>query len=298
VTSDNKPLGPGDHLYLIDGSGYIFRAYHALPPLTRKRDGMPVGAVSGFCNMLYKLLEDTKAGETVTHIAVIFDSARKTFRNDIYPDYKANRDEPPEDLKPQFGLIRDAVRAFNVPAIDMEGFDKTVGVLLKGVVLGMKHAAPIMKEQKSGSIISTASVAGLQGGFGPHIYSACKAAVVHLTKTVALELGKDNIRVNAICPGGIATSIFGRGMGLPTQLADQSAKLMENVLDKFQPIKRSGLPSDIARTALFLASDDSTFVSGQAIAVDGALTAGREQRQGVGRIGESMAKQFGDLLKS
>ncbi|HBC52714.1 MAG TPA: 2,5-dichloro-2,5-cyclohexadiene-1,4-diol dehydrogenase [Alphaproteobacteria bacterium] len=185
-----------------------------------------------------------------------------------------------------------------IQEIDMDGFDKTVGVLLKGVVLGMKHAAPIMKEQKSGSIISTASVAGLQGGFGPHIYSACKAAVVHLTKTVALELGKDNIRVNAICPGGIATSIFGRGMGLPTQLADQSAKLMENVLDKFQPIKRSGLPSDIARTALFLASDDSTFVSGQAIAVDGALTAGREQRQGVGRIGESMAKQFGDLLKS
>ena len=123
MTSDNKPLGPGDHLYLIDGSGYIFRAYHALPPLTRKRDGMPVGAVSGFCNMLYKLLEDTKAGETVTHIAVIFDSARKTFRNDIYPDYKANRDEPPEDLKPQFGLIRDAVRAFNVPAIEMEGFE-------------------------------------------------------------------------------------------------------------------------------------------------------------------------------
>ncbi len=185
-----------------------------------------------------------------------------------------------------------------IQEIDMEGFDKTVGVLLKGVVLGMKYAAPIMKEQKSGSIISTASVAGLQGGFGPHIYSACKAAVVHLTKSVALELGKDNIRVNAICPGGIATSIFGRGMGLPTQLADQSAKLMENVLDKFQPIKRSGLPSDIARTALFLASDDSTFVSGQAIAVDGALTAGREQRQGVGRIGESMAKQFGDLIKS
>lgn len=123
MTSDNKPLGPGDHLYLIDGSGYIFRAYHALPPLTRKRDGMPVGAVSGFCNMLYKLLEDTKAGETVTHIAVIFDNARKTFRNDIYPDYKANRDEPPEDLKPQFAFIRDAVRAFNVPAIDMEGFE-------------------------------------------------------------------------------------------------------------------------------------------------------------------------------
>ncbi|MDO9460824.1 MAG: DNA polymerase I [Alphaproteobacteria bacterium] len=118
-----KPLSPGDHLYLIDGSGYIFRAYHALPPLTRKSDGLPVGAVSGFCNMLYKLIEDTKSGETVTHIAVIFDSARKTFRNDIYPAYKANRDEPPEDLKPQFSIIRDAVRAFNVVAVEQPGFE-------------------------------------------------------------------------------------------------------------------------------------------------------------------------------
>lgn len=180
---------------------------------------------------------------------------------------------------------------------DMDGFDSTVGVLLKGVVLGMKHAAPIMKEQRSGSIISTASVAGLQGGFGPHIYSACKAAVVHLTKTVSLELGRYDVRVNAICPGGIATSIFGRGMGLPTQVADQSAKIMEGVLAKFQPIGRSGLPSDIAKTALFLASDDSTFVSGQAIAVDGALTAGRQRREGAGALNDETLKQFADLMK-
>ena len=91
-----KPPGPEDHLYLIDGSGYIFRAYHALPQLTRG-DGLPVGAVSGFCNMLHKLIEDTKSGESVTHIAVIFDSARRNFRNDIYPAYKANREEPPAD---------------------------------------------------------------------------------------------------------------------------------------------------------------------------------------------------------
>lgn len=181
---------------------------------------------------------------------------------------------------------------------DMAGFDMTVGVLFKGVVLGMKYAAPVMKAQNSGSIISTASIAGLSGGFGPHIYSACKAAVAHLSKCVALELGKYNIRVNAICPGGIATSIFGRGMGLPSQLADESAKLMEEVLADFQPIHRSGLPSDIARMALFLASDDSTFVSGQAIAVDGALMAGRERTQGVGRIAEGMAKRFGQLTKS
>ena len=117
-----KPPGPEDHLYLIDGSGYIFRAYHALPQLTRG-DGLPVGAVSGFCNMLHKLIEDTKSGESVTHIAVIFDSARRNFRNDIYPAYKANREEPPEDLKPQFPLFRDAVRAFNVAMAELPGFE-------------------------------------------------------------------------------------------------------------------------------------------------------------------------------
>ncbi len=181
--------------------------------------------------------------------------------------------------------------------IDMAGFDTTVGVLFKGVVLGMKYAAPVMKAQNSGSIISTASIAGLGGGFGPHIYSACKAAVVHLTKCVALELGKNNIRVNAICPGGIATSIFGRGVGLPSQLADQSAKLMESVLTNFQPIRRSGMPDDIARMALFLASDESTFVSGQAIAVDGAIMAGREREQGADRIAQGMKKLFSQLTK-
>ncbi|MSP42616.1 MAG: glucose 1-dehydrogenase [Alphaproteobacteria bacterium] len=185
-----------------------------------------------------------------------------------------------------------------IQSIDMAGFDKAIDVLVKGVVLGMKYAAPVMKAQKSGSIISTASVAGLSGGFGPHIYSACKAAVIQLSKSVALELGKYNIRVNAICPGGIATSIFGRGLGLPSQLADESAKKMEEVLVDFQPIRRAGLPSDIAKMALFLASDDSTFVSGQAIAVDGGLMAGRERGQGAGRIADGMTKVFRDLMKT
>ena len=102
-------MKPGDHLFLVDGSAYIFRAYHALPPLTRKSDGLPVGAVSGFCNMLWKLVEearDTSVGVVPTHFAVIFDYSSKTFRNEIYPDYKANRDAPPEDLRPQFKLIR------------------------------------------------------------------------------------------------------------------------------------------------------------------------------------------------
>ncbi|MBI1329109.1 MAG: DNA polymerase I [Alphaproteobacteria bacterium] len=118
-----RPLHKGDHLYLIDGSGYLFRAYHALPPLTRKSDGLPVGAVSGFCNMLWKLLEDTKAGDKPTHLAVIFDAGKTTFRNAIYDQYKANRPEPPEDLIPQFPLVRDATRAFGVPAIEMANYE-------------------------------------------------------------------------------------------------------------------------------------------------------------------------------
>ena len=118
-----RPLKKGDHLFLVDGSGYIFRAYHALPPLTRKSDGLPTGAVSGFCNMLYKLIEDTKDEFEPTHLAVIFDASGKTFRNDIYPQYKAQRPEPPEDLRPQFALVRDAVRAFSVPSIEMMGYE-------------------------------------------------------------------------------------------------------------------------------------------------------------------------------
>ena len=117
------PLKKGDHLYLIDGSGYLFRAYHALPPLSRKSDGLPTGAVSGYCNMLWKLLEDTKGGDRPTHLAVIFDAGRKTFRNDIYPEYKAHRPDPPEDLIPQFPLVRDATRAFNVSCIEEPGFE-------------------------------------------------------------------------------------------------------------------------------------------------------------------------------
>jgi len=114
------------HIFLIDGSAYIFRAYHALPPLTRKSDGLPVGAVSGYCNMLWKLFHQAKTGELgppATHFAVIFDHSSKTFRNEIYPEYKANRASPPEDLRPQFALIREATRAFNLPTIEQQGFE-------------------------------------------------------------------------------------------------------------------------------------------------------------------------------
>ena len=115
-----------DHFYLIDGSGYIFRAYYALPPLTRKSDGLPTGAVSGFCSMLFKLLEDSKSNQNLqkpTHFAVIFDSARKTFRNEIYSDYKANRAEAPDDLAPQFEYIRKSVLAFNLPSVELMNYE-------------------------------------------------------------------------------------------------------------------------------------------------------------------------------
>ena len=115
-----------DHFYLIDGSGYIFRAYYALPPLSRKSDGLPTGAVSGFCSMLFKLLEDSRADdskEKPTHFAVIFDSARKNFRNEIFKDYKANRNEAPEDLAPQFEYIRKSVKAFNLPSIELLNYE-------------------------------------------------------------------------------------------------------------------------------------------------------------------------------
>ena len=118
-----RPLKKGDHLFLVDGSGYIFRAYHALPPLTRKSDGLQVNAVLGFCNMLWKLLAEMKPDERPTHLAVVFDKSEKTFRSDFYPAYKAHRPEAPEDLRPQFPLIREAVRAFDIPCLEQQGYE-------------------------------------------------------------------------------------------------------------------------------------------------------------------------------
>ena len=122
-TQDAPPTQTGQRLVLIDGSGYIFRAYHGLPPLTRKSDGLPIGAVSGYCNMLYKLIKENRGDDAPSHIAVIFDAGSKTFRNELYDQYKAHRPPPPEDLIPQFPLIREATRAFGLPAIELEGFE-------------------------------------------------------------------------------------------------------------------------------------------------------------------------------
>src|SRR3954447_17567136 len=118
-----KPAGKGDHVFLVDGSSYIFRAYHALPPLNRKSDGLQVNAVLGFCNMLWKLLRDMPEDNRPTHLAIIFDKSEITFRNKLYPDYKAHRPPAPDDLIPQFSLIRDAVRAFDLPCLEQGGFE-------------------------------------------------------------------------------------------------------------------------------------------------------------------------------
>ena len=118
-----KPLQKGDHVFLVDGSGYIFRAYHALPPINRKSDGLQLNAVFGFCNMLWKLLRDMKPEDRPTHLAVVFDLSERTFRTEMYPDYKAHRPDPPDDLRPQFPLIREAVHAFDLPCLEQKGFE-------------------------------------------------------------------------------------------------------------------------------------------------------------------------------
>src|ERR1700761_1926241 len=113
----------GDHVFLVDGSGYIFRAYHALPPITRRSDGLQLNAVYGFCGMLLKLLRDLKPEERPTHLAIVFDKSEKTFRTEMYPDYKAHRPDPPDDLIPQFKYVREAVQAFDLPCLEQDGFE-------------------------------------------------------------------------------------------------------------------------------------------------------------------------------
>lgn len=162
-----------------------------------------------------------------------------------------------------------------VEAITAEGFDATMALLVRAVLFGMKHAAPIMRRQRSGSIVSTASIAGLRGGWGPHVYSAAKAAVVQLTRSVAMELAEHGIRVNCICPGAIATPIFGTSLGLSPDAAEDVAARVKAPLADVHPLGRAGVAEDIAQAALWLASDDSTFVTGQPIVVDGGITAGR-----------------------
>jgi len=157
-----------------------------------------------------------------------------------------------------------------VEDIPVEEFDMSFDVLVRGVFLGMKHAIPFMKKQGSGSIINTGSIAAVTAGRGPLIYSVCKAAVVQLSKVTAMSLGANSIRVNAICPGYIATPLSTNTVGRPDQKIEERIQDMEYQ----QPIPRVGRPEDIANMALYLASDRSSFITGQAIVVDGGAATG------------------------
>ncbi len=177
--------------------------------------------------------------------------------------------------------------------VDAGAFDRTVAIHLRGVFLGIRAAARVMRPQGHGSIVNTASVAGLTSNAAGHDYSAAKAAVIALTRTTANELGEDGVRVNAICPGGIATSIFGRAAGLDAEAAQETIGLMEAVLSDVAPMRRSGQPTDIAECALWLASEGSSFVNGQAIAVDGGLLTGPTYRSSRARMEASMGLMGG-----
>src|SRR4051812_29879140 len=172
------------------------------------------------------------------------------------------------------------------PAI---GLDETISVLFRSVVLGTKHAARVMRTQKFGTVINNASVAGFFTGYAPHVYSACKAAVIQLTRSVATELGELGVRVNCICPGPIPTPIFGAAFGLPAPAADELATKVKPSFAHIQPLPRSGEALDIAKAVLWLASDDASFVNGHALVVDGGLT--------VGRSWSGMEQYFGEMVK-
>jgi NAD(P)-dependent dehydrogenase (short-subunit alcohol dehydrogenase family) len=172
-----------------------------------------------------------------------------------------------------------------IEGLDVARFDAGMATLVRSVMLGMKHAAPHMRKQGSGSIINNGSIAGRLAGFSSSVvYGAAKAAVIHLTKCVAMELGEAGIRVNSISPGAIATGIFGKALGLSVEAAEKTPDTMREIYKTAQPIQRAGLPEDIAYAAVFLASDESSFINGNDLVVDGGITGGRNwtaQQQGL-----------------
>ena len=165
-------------------------------------------------------------------------------------------------------------RMTHITEITVEGWDWIFNILVRGPALGMKHAVPLMRERGGGAIINTASIAGVEAGWGPIAYSTAKAAVIHMSQAAAAQVGRENIRVNAICPGLIATSIFGATVGLPRAVADQMAARVAETGRDFQPIPKAGVPDDIAQAALYLASDAGRFVTGIHLIVDGGITVG------------------------
>jgi NAD(P)-dependent dehydrogenase (short-subunit alcohol dehydrogenase family) len=179
-----------------------------------------------------------------------------------------------------------------IEGLDAERFDAAMSTLLRSVLLGMKHAAPHMRRQGSGSIINNGSIAGRLAGFSSSlVYSAAKAAVIHLTRCVAMELGEAGIRVNSISPGLIATGILGKALGFSVEAADKTPDMMRDLFKTAQPIPRAGIPDDIAYAAVFLASDESSFINGHDLVIDGAITGGRNwtpQQQGLAAARQAM----------
>jgi NAD(P)-dependent dehydrogenase (short-subunit alcohol dehydrogenase family) len=170
-------------------------------------------------------------------------------------------------------------RRTSINDVTPELFEETINVDLRGVVFGVKHAARAMVQQGGGSIVNTASIAGLRTGYAGHIYSAAKAAVIHFTKSVAMELGPRNVRVNCVCPGAIATPIFAKGLGMSDAVADKSVDVIKRIFDeRDQPIARSGTPEDIANAVVWLASEGAAYITGQELVIDGGLINGMSWR--------------------
>ena len=190
------------------------------------------------------------------------------------------------DTLDRFGRLDCLVNNAGIPGLMVgiaetraEDFDAVMAVHVRGAMLGMKHAAPAMLRGGGGSIVNIASVSGHRAGFSAHSYSAAKAALIHLTRSVAVELGEAAVRVNSISPGPIVTGIFGKAAGLDSLDADRSADAVRGVFERFQsvlqPVPRAGVPEDVAAAAVFLASDAATFINGQDLAIDSGIMAGR-----------------------
>jgi NAD(P)-dependent dehydrogenase (short-subunit alcohol dehydrogenase family) len=173
-----------------------------------------------------------------------------------------------------------------IEEITVEEFNDVFALLLRGPLLGMKHAAPVMRAQGTGSIINTSSIAAHRSGYSGMLYATAKAALNHLTRCVAMELGEASVRVNCLSPGGTTTGIFGKAFGLPSDQADHQLAGLQEMLKSAQPIPRAGLPADIAAAAVFLASDEASFITGQELIVDGGLLGGRTRKQAQEFFGE------------
>jgi NAD(P)-dependent dehydrogenase (short-subunit alcohol dehydrogenase family) len=177
-----------------------------------------------------------------------------------------------------------ATSGFRVEEITEESFAYESMLLVGSIILGVKHAAPLMRAQGGGSIINNGSIAGMWSGYGPHVYSAAKAAVIHLTRCLAMELAKDRIRVNAISPGVIATPIFGRVLGFGEERTQETVSEVGAVLGKYSHLGRPGLPEDIASAAVYFASKEGSYVTGHNLVVDGGMPMGLTMEQVCERV--------------